>query len=196
VLGDQSDPAVADALRTLAIWVYKGSHRIDKNKDGNYDEERAVQIMDAWWPRAVRAIFEPSLGTSLFDKIAGFVTLDNEPNNHGAHLGSAWQDGWYGYVNKDLRRILGQPVQGQFSRTYCGNGVLAQCRAALLSSLQAALQVPKEQLWQTAGCTNGDETCFDAVRFRAIGAITVPELPWINRPTYQQVVQVNGHRPR
>jgi len=69
-------------------------------------------------------------------------------------------------------------------------------RAALLSSLQAALQVPKEQLWQTAGCTAGDETCFDAVRFRPIGAITVPELPWINRPTYQQVVQVNGHRPR
>ena len=36
----------------------------------------------------------------------------------------------------------------------------------------------------------------DAVRFRPIGAVTVPELPWINRPTYQQVVQVNGHRPR
>ena len=196
VLGDQSDPAVADAMRTLAIWVYKGSHRIDKNKDGNYDEERAVQIMDAWWPRAVRAMFEPSLGTSLFDKITGYIGLDNEPNNHGSHLGSAWQDGWYGYVNKDLRRILGQPVTGPFSRIYCGNGNLAQCRAALLSSLQAALGVPKETLWQTAGCTNGDETCFDAVRFRPIGAITVPELPWINRPTYQQVVQVNGHRPR
>jgi acyl-homoserine lactone acylase PvdQ len=196
VLGDQSDPDVASAMRTLAIWVYKGSHRIDKNKDGNYDEERAVQIMDAWWPRAVHAIFEPAVGTDLFNKITGFVGLDNEPNNHGAHLGSAYQDGWYGYVNKDLRRILGQSEQGQFSRVYCGNGSLAQCRAALLSSLQAALQVPKEQLYQDSGCTDGDETCFDEVRFRAIGAITVPPLPWINRPTYQQVVQVNGHRPR
>ena len=62
---------MADASRTLAIWVYKGSHRIDKNKDGNYDEERAVQIIDAWWPRAVEAMFKPALGTDLFDKIVG-----------------------------------------------------------------------------------------------------------------------------
>ncbi len=196
VLGEQSDPAIADAIKALAIWVYKGSHRIDKNKDGNYDEERAVQIIDAWWPRAVEAIFKPALGTDLYDKMVGRIGLDNHPNNHGAHLGSAWQDGWYGYVNKDLRRILGESVQGPLSRTYCGNGNLATCRAALLSSLDAALDVPKEQLYTDSGCTAGDETCFDEVRFRAIGAITVPPIPWINRPTYQQVVQVNGHRPR
>ena len=56
--------------------------------------------------------------------------------------------------------------------------------------------MPKDQLYQDSGCTAGDQTCFDAVRFRAIGAITVPPIPWINRPTYQQVVEVQGHRPR
>ena len=196
VLGDQSDPEIADAIRTLAIWVYKGSHRIDRNKDGNYDEERAVQIIDAWWPRAVEAMFKPALGEDLYNKMVARAGIDNHPNNHGAHLGSAWQDGWYGYVNKDLRRLLGQNVQGPLSRGYCGNGNLAACRAALLSSLDAALAVPKEQLYTDSGCTAGDETCYDEVRFRAIGAVTVPPIPWINRPTYQQVVQVNSHRPR
>ena len=57
-------------------------------------------------------MFKPTLGTDLFDKITGMVGLDNEPNNHGAHLGSAYQDGWYGYVNKDLRRLLGEPRAG------------------------------------------------------------------------------------
>ena len=196
VLGPQSDPALADAIRTLAIWIYRGSHRIDRNKDGSYDEERAVQIADAWWPRAVEAMFKPSLGTELFNKIVGRIGLDNHPNNHGAHLGSAWQDGWYGYVNKDMRSLLGENVKGALSRPYCGDGTLAACRAALRDSLTAALAVPKEQLYQDSGCTAGDETCFDAVRFRPIGAITVPSIPWINRPTYQQVVEVQGHRPR
>ena len=196
VLGPQSDPALADAVRTLAIWVYRGSHRIDKNKDGRYDEERAVQIIDAWWPRAVEAMFKPSLGPALFDKIAGRIGIDNEPNNHGAHLGSAYQDGWYGYVNKDLRRLLGDDVKGPLSRGYCGDGALAACRAALADSLEAALAVPKEQLYQDSGCTAGDQPCYDAVRFRAISAITVPSIPWINRPTYQMAVEVNGHRPR
>ncbi len=196
VIGEPSDPALADAVNTLKFWIFTGSHRRDKDKDGHYDDERAVQIMDAWWPRAVRAMFEPKLGADLFDRITGIVGLDNEPNNHGAHLGSAYQDGWYGYVNKDLRRLLGEPQQGPLSRIYCGNGSLAACRTALTSSLTAALAVPKTTLYQDAGCTDGDQPCFDETRFRAIGGVTVPPIPWINRPTYQQAVEVQGHRPR
>jgi hypothetical protein len=26
--------------------------------------------------------------------------------------------------------------------------------------------------------------------------VTVPPIPWINRPTYQQAVEVQGHRTR
>ena len=155
-------------MRTLAIWIYKGSHRIDRNKDGNYDEERAVQIMDAWWPRAVEAMFKPTLGTELFNKITGMIGLDNEPNNHGAHLGSACQDGWYGYVNKDLRQLLGENVKGPLSRPLLRQRQPRRLpRARCCDSLEAALAVPKEQLYQDSGCTAGDETCFDAVRFRA-----------------------------
>ncbi|MEA2362364.1 MAG: hypothetical protein QOD71_1509 [Thermoleophilaceae bacterium] len=196
VIGQPSTPALADAVRTLQIWLFKGPHRIDRNKDGHYDDERAVQLMDAWWPRAVDRMFKPVLGTDLFNKITGMIGIDNEPNNHGAHLGSAYQDGWYGYVQKDLRTLLGDTVKGPLSRPYCGSGILAACRLQLTAALLDAMAVTKAQLYTDSGCTAGDQPCFDAVRFRAIGGVTVPPIPWINRPTYQQAVEVQGHRMR
>jgi acyl-homoserine lactone acylase PvdQ len=196
VIGNPTNPQLADAVHTLKVWLFKGAHRIDKNKDGHYDDERAVQIMDAWWPRAVERIFKNELGQTVFDKFTAMIGLDNAPNNHGQHLGSAYQDGWYGYVSKDLRRVLGQPVQQPLSRAYCGNGNLASCRLLLTAALLDALNVTKEQLYTDSGCTAGDQPCFDAVRFRPIGAVTVPAIPWINRPTFQQAVEAQGHRPR
>jgi hypothetical protein len=134
--------------------------------------------------------------------------LDNEPNNHGGHLGSAYQSGWYGYAQKDLRMILGLAVSGPLSRIYCGGGSLTQCRDDLRSSLAAAVPVPTSTLYdenhstagvqRVTGCPadKSDQWCFDSVAFRALGAITVPTIHWINRPTFQQAVEVQGHRPR
>jgi hypothetical protein len=107
-----------------------------------------------------------------------------------------YQDGWYGYVQKDLRRLLGESIQEPLSRGYCGNGDLSACRTALTDSLRAAMRSRKEQLYQGGGRTAGDQRCFDQVRFRAIGGVTVRPIPWINRPTFQQAVEVQGHRPR
>ena len=64
--------------------------------------------------------------------------LDNPPNNGGDHLGSSYQDGWWGYASKDLRRIMGMAEKGKFSRAYCGRGSEQRCRAAL--NLDASLQ--------------------------------------------------------
>jgi hypothetical protein len=38
--------------------------------------------------------------------------------------------------------------------------------------------------------------CDDAVRFRSIGGIGIHDMAWVNRPTWQQVVEVQGHRGR
>ena len=40
------------------------------------------------------------------------------------------------------------------------------------------------------------QACFDALRFRPLGAVTQPMIPWQNRPTQQQVVEVTSHRAR
>jgi hypothetical protein len=196
VIGEPSDPELAQAVDELHAWQQSGAHRIDRNRDGRYEHDRAIQIMDAWWPRAVDAQFRPALGSDVFTAARGMMGYDNEPNNHGQHLGSAYQSGWYGYVQKDLRRVLGRSVPGALSRKYCGDGDLSRCRSALLGSLQDALTVPRGSLYRDSGCDDGDQWCYDAVRFRAIGAITVPPIHWINRPTFQQAVEVQGHRPR
>ena len=52
--------------------------------------------------------------------------------------GNGFFEGWEMDVQKDLRQVLGQPVQGRFSRTYCGGGSLARCRALLSSTLLQA----------------------------------------------------------
>jgi acyl-homoserine lactone acylase PvdQ len=210
VVGTPSDPALLNAVNTLRAWTQSGAHRRDHDHDGVYDDAAAVQLMDAWWPRAVDAAFQPTLGTTLFNSIKGMFAhgFDNEPNNHGQHLGSAYQDGWYGYMQKDIRTILGLPVQGHYSRIYCGQGDLAACRSALRASLEAALSDTAANLYDEDHSTAGvqridqcptessDQWCFDSVNYRALGGINVPPHHWINRPTFQQVVEVQGHRPR
>jgi acyl-homoserine lactone acylase PvdQ len=208
VVGTPSDPQQAAAVAVLQDWVDSGAHRIDRDQDGQYDHTNAVQIMDAWWPKLLEAEFEPEMGTAFFDAVHGVHAFDNEPNNHGQHLGSAYQDGWWGYVSKDLRRVLGQSVADGFSRTYCGSGSLSACRDALRQALSDALAVPASTLYDEDSSTSGtqrvaqcpsgksDQWCFDSVRFRPIGAITVRTIHWINRPTFQQAVEIQGHRNR
>ena len=38
------------------------------------------------------------------------------------------------------------------------------------------------------------QMCADAIRFRPLGAVQQPLIPWQNRPTQQQAVEVLGHR--
>jgi acyl-homoserine lactone acylase PvdQ len=198
VAGHPRDKTLASALAGLRAWRRAGAHRIDRDGDGRYEHSTAIRVMDAWWPRLVRAEFQPALGRKLFDAVEGMNELSNDPNNHGQHLGSAWQSGWYGYVIKDLRTLLGRRVRGRYSRVYCGRGSLSRCRGALLASLRQALKVDPSKLYADKVCADagraGDQACFDSIYFRPLGAITQPLLPWQNRPTFQQVVSVEGHR--
>jgi hypothetical protein len=199
VIGHPSDPGLRAAVGTLKAWVKAGTQRRDNDGDGVYEHADAVRIMDAWWPRWLEAEFKPTLGPTLFATLPH--GQDNAPNNHGDHLGSAYQEGWYGYAAKDLRTVLGRDVKEPYARTFCGKGDLGASRRALRQSLKAALAVPAAQLYSgDATCQkekrDGDQACYDAVSFRALGGITQPLIPWINRPTYQQAVEIRGHRPR
>ncbi|HEX8066052.1 MAG TPA: penicillin acylase family protein [Thermoleophilaceae bacterium] len=198
VLGDPrtlpgTSPALRDAITKLVLWYRDGAHRRDRDRNGAYEHSDAIRIMDAWWPLWMKAEFEPVLGGDLFKEIQSVIGLDNTPNNHGEHLGSAYQIGWYGYARKDLRTILRQRVRGRYSRIYCGGGSLAKCRAALAASLAEAIRKPAAEVYShDAGCADGDQMCFDAVRHRALGGVTQPPIHWINRPTFQQAVEVQG----
>jgi acyl-homoserine lactone acylase PvdQ len=197
IVGRPRDKTLRAAVATLRAWRRAGGHRKDANRDGRYDHAAAVQLMDAWWPRLVRAQFQPVLGRGAFERLATTVDFDNEPNNHGQHLGSAFQDGWYGYSRKDLMSVLGRKVRGPYSRRYCGKGSLKRCRRALRRSLAAAVKVPAAELYGgDEKCPNADQWCFDAVSFRATGGATQPLIHWINRPTFQQINEIQRPVPR
>jgi acyl-homoserine lactone acylase PvdQ len=197
VLGRPQDPKLRAAIDTLTVWRKAGGLRRDKDRSGAYDNADAVRIMDAWWPRLVRAEFRPALGQAAFKQLSDTVDFDNEPNNGGQHLGSAYQDGWYGYTRKDLMSVLGRKVRGPYSRVYCGRGSLKRCRTALRRSLRAALAAPASKLYGgDPKCPNSDQWCFDAVNFRAVGGATQPLIHWINRPTFQQANEIQSSVPR
>jgi acyl-homoserine lactone acylase PvdQ len=212
------DAGLRHALSVLDAWQKSGAHRRDANGDGVYEDAEAIAILDAWWPYLVTAQFRPALGGELFSRIEDILPVDDE--NRPNHLGSAFQGGWWGYVQKDLRTLLEKTrknrkghagsngkaaarakgkkdkVKGRYSRIYCGNGRLNRCRKALLASLQQALEVPESELYPgVPGCTQGNaQWCYDAIHFRVVGLIDQPFIHWINRPTFQQAVEILGHR--
>jgi hypothetical protein len=80
---------------------------------------------------------------------------------------------------------------------YCGRGSRARCRGALLASLGEAIKVaPADVYGGDAVCAKAgradDQDCYDAIFFRPLGGITQPLIPWQNRPTFQQVVEVGS----
>jgi acyl-homoserine lactone acylase PvdQ len=206
ILGTPADPAQADAVAKLRAWIAAGAPRADRNGDGHYDFADAVRIADTWMTALPRAVFGPRMGDLVFKGYDEDLSPDVPNSFHSqthAHLGSSWEDGWFHYIAKDLRTVLGKRghVKQPWRVKFCGNGSLKACRAALASALGEALTVDSAKLWTdptTAGkCATMDtQMCFDSLAFRAIGALTQPNIPWQNRPTQQQVVEVTGHRPR
>jgi hypothetical protein len=195
LVGRPKDARLRAAVATLRAWRRAGGLRKDADRDGVYEHSDAVALMDAWWPLLLKAQFEPVLGPTAMDKLEAALAIDNPPNNHGDHLGSAYQGSWYGFARKDLRTVLGRAVRGRYARVYCGRGRPARCRRVLRRSLRAALAVPRSELYggdavcQKAG-RDGDQWCYDSVRQRPVGGATQPLIHWINRPTYQQANEI------
>ena len=181
------------------------AHRIDRDRNGAYDQSDAVRIAGAWFQTMPKAVFGPLMGARTFAAYDADMSPDLPNSFHGghSHLGSAWEDGWHGFLQKDLRTVLDpKKVRGKWHERFCGRGSLARCRAALAGSLKAALAIPASKLYddptlEGEDCGNmNQQACYDAIRYRPLGLVGQPLQPWQNRPTQQQVVEVTGHRPR
>jgi hypothetical protein len=152
--------------------------------------------MDAWWPRLVKAQFEPSLRAPAFAEVGRLLRVGD--HTEGDPAAPDFFDGWLGYVHKDLRALLDDRAPaGRFSRVYCGGGSPSACRAALRASLRDALGVTREQLYGKGDCeADPDAECFDRNRSTVAAGIDVPPAPFQNRPTFQQTVELTRSLPR
>jgi hypothetical protein len=205
-----TDPAQQAAVAKLQTWYAHGARRVETTPGSHvYADADAIRTFDAWWPLFVRAQFQPALGADLYAALVHAMQINESPSGGqqdpaGAsgslgetqsHKGSSFQYGWWGYVNKDLRAVLGQPVTNPLPRTYCGNGSAAACRSMLLTTLATAAATPVATTYPgDATCAVGDQWCADTIVQSALGGITHAPISWQNRPTYQQVVSFPAHR--
>ncbi|NUP47125.1 MAG: penicillin acylase family protein [Catenulispora sp.] len=200
VIGTPTDPTQAAAVNELRTWLNDGAKRRETSAGSHkYGDSDAIRIMDAWWPLLVKAEFGPGMGDGLYAAMTGALSVDDSPYGGSeagvSHKGSSFQSGWYSYVDKDLRAVLGQPVQGGLSQPYCGGGALAQCRQALLTALSGAVATPATTVYPADSvCSAGDQWCADSIQQHPLGGITDAQSNWQNRPTFQQVVQYPSHR--
>lgn len=197
----KAPPPDAQFLALLDDWHKSGSHRLDENGDNVYEHSAAVALMDAWWPRFVRASFQPAFGKDLFDQIVSqFLGLGR----------LNWD--WASQVHKDLRSVLGRRERGRYSQVYCGGParghvrgrrlrkVRARCRSILLSTLHDAVgDVTKAQgsadpsQWKVYALCKKPVVCDQEVP-TDLGAVDTPPFPWQNRGTFHQIVELSGHR--
>lgn len=200
-----TDPDVSAAVAKLRTWQQAGSKRVETSYGSHkYVNADAIRILDAWWPLLVKAEFAPGMGDGLYGALSRTLQINESPsgqqngdagggsslNEAQPHKGSAFQYGWWSYVNADLHQVLGQPLPSRLGVTYCGNGDLAACRQALATSLKQAAAQPANTVYPAdPDCSAGDQWCADSIIQRPLGGITDPKISWQNRPTYQQVVQ-------
>jgi acyl-homoserine lactone acylase PvdQ len=181
-------PPSARASQMLAIledWRAKGGSRLDRDLDGKIDHPGAA-ILDTAWNRLADAAMTPVLGKPLADQLAStlFSRFDAPP--------SGQFDGWYQYMDKDLRSLMGEKVKGPFANRYCGAGDIAVCRAALWAALEAAgvdleaAQGPDPNAWRADA---------NAERIKFQPGLLPFTMRYTNRPTgIQQVIEFKGHR--
>jgi acyl-homoserine lactone acylase PvdQ len=203
-----TDPAVADAVAKLTAWKQAGARRIETSPGSKvYRNADTIRIFDAWFPLLVAGEFKAPLGADLYSALVNALQINESPsggqrgdvgsipvstNEAQPHKGSSFQYGWWGYVDKDIRAVLGDPVVGPLPRTFCGDGALAACAQVLASTLAEAAAQPAAQVYPAdATCTTaGNQWCADSIVQSAVGGITHPPIAWQNRPTYQQVVSL------
>ncbi|AKN70161.1 penicillin acylase [Streptomyces sp. PBH53] len=195
-----TDSTAAAAVSKLRAWVTAGARRAETSAGAKkYADADAIRILDAWWPLLVEAEFRPGLGSDLYTAITRNLPVDEAPSaGHGptgSHAGSSFQYGWWSYVDKDVRAVLGESVRGPLARTYCGDGSLAACRDILIGTLKEAAGQTAAQVYPgDEQCAAGDQWCADSIVHRTLGGIKHGKIGWQNRPTFQQVVEFTSHR--
>ncbi|WP_217238866.1 penicillin acylase family protein [Streptomyces sp. AC555_RSS877] len=195
-----TDSAAAAAVSKLQAWLTAGGKRTETTAGSKkYADADAIRILDAWWPLLVKAEFQPGLGSDLYTAFTSNLPVDETPSAAhgptGAHAGSSFQYGWWSYVDKDIRAVLGESVQGPLARKYCGGGSLTACRDVLVSTLKEAAGRTAAQVYPGDGlCSAGDQWCADSIVQRTLGGIKHGNISWQNRPTFQQVVEFTSHR--
>jgi acyl-homoserine lactone acylase PvdQ len=188
--GPAPNPLSQGAADQVTAWVGAGASRLDVDLDGSIDHPGAA-VLDAAWPRIAETVLEPVVGPAAEED--GLLRRMMGPDGRPENGSSAYGGGWYGYINKDLRALLGKPVRGAYGQGFCGAGNLEACRTDLWEAVRAAAT-------EVAATQGLDPSAWrePATPERIVFGPLLPgvSMRYSNRPTFQQVLEFKGHRPR
>jgi acyl-homoserine lactone acylase PvdQ len=203
-LGKPANPKLRSAIATLRAWYLAGGFRKSATlATASHDlNTSAIELLDAWWPKLLSAEFTPMIGPGAFSAIQTLLPLGGA----APVSGDGFNNGWWGYVSKDLRRVysIGRE-RAPYGQAYCGNApnrrfskqaLRNRCRAALRASLLQAMTVTPQQLYGGVCPKDPEPACADQNTWTNASAITIPPFPFQNRPTFQQVVTLTRKLPR
>jgi acyl-homoserine lactone acylase PvdQ len=171
VLGGSRPPNSTDArvVRLLDEWVAKDAPRLDKDLDG-FNDHPGAAIMDVVFRPIAEAVVAP-----VFRDLS--IEVDKVRSLGGSSAASI--------VDKDLRRLLGRPVEGPFALRYCGAGDLVACQMTIWAALDAGIQ----GLLSDQGAVPGDWRGA-ASRTTFVPGLIPDTIRSTNRPTFQQVLEL------
>lgn len=161
--GDAPSELAAEVVTILDEWIADDAPRLDADNDGNHDSPGPL-IFDAVFGSIVTAVAEPVLGEAL--------TLNRRGINDES------------LVDKDLRALLGEPVDGPFAVQYCGIGDIDTCRDALWTAIDTAVT--------RVAVERGDDPATwlsEGQRLRFAPGLIDDDFRATNRPTFQQVIE-------
>jgi len=168
--GEAPSPLAAQVVEYLDSWVAEDAPAVDADDDGSYDQGG---------PAIIGAAFEP-LVLAVLDPVLGEQSAEvYEERGLGGDTGSS-------IVDKDLRTLLGDDVEGPFNLQYCGGGSLEQCQQDLWAVVDATATALAAQYGTedpAAWLMEGRRTTFQPG--------LIPEtMRTTNRPTFQQLIEL------
>lgn len=164
--GEAPSELAGEVVALLDAWVADDAPILDADEDGFYDSPGPLVMNELFDRLVLDAIARPLLGP----------VLDAGIELRGIDEASL--------ADKDLRRLLGEPVEGPFHVTYCGQGDLAACQAAMWAVVEqvatelAASQGTDPSTWRAEARRQGFVPGLIPDTFRPT-----------NRPTYQQLLE-------
>jgi acyl-homoserine lactone acylase PvdQ len=179
----------AKMLALLDAWYQHGGSRLDRTDPSGIGKitDPGAAIMDAAWTPLAYAWASTVLGPKLTAQFASFVSpFDSPPGGQ--------YTGWYMYMQKDIRTILGEPVKGKFAIRYCGGGNVVKCRKLMWAAMNKAGNALQAKQGANPSAWRASAT---AERITFVPGLLKYTMRYTNRPTgIQQVISFGGHAPQ
>jgi acyl-homoserine lactone acylase PvdQ len=195
VLGKAAPDALSRAaVKLVSQWRREGGSRLDRTGNGRITAPGAA-VLDQAWTGIADAVLEPRLGHTLTTQLATqIIPQDEPPSTLEQGQTAPYNFGWYGYVSKDLRTLLGERVPGPYHERYCGAGNLQRCRASLWAAIRraaqqlAATESPDPNQWWSSATA-------ERIQFEPAGSLPVT-MRYTNRSVFEQVIDFTRHGRR